>query len=243
MSFNISNAISKSFPSEKLCLNSFTNKACYMSKPLLSAAQLYCQKITCLLLTFFLPLFLLARTSPPSVSGIVTDSKSNPLFGVSVLVKGTAKGTTTGTDGRFVLNDVPDNGVLVFSSTGFTTQEVSLKGKTSINLSLQESASALNEIVVIGYGTRQKKDVTGAVSQVKVTQLENENPSSVQDALRGNVPGVVVTSSPNAKGGGNLQIRGKSSISGVTSPLIVLDGVIYQGDLSDINPNDIATID
>jgi outer membrane receptor for ferrienterochelin and colicin len=93
-------------------------------------------------------------------------------------------------------------------------------------------------VVVTGYGTRQKKDVTGAVSQVKVTQLENENPPSVQDALRGNVPGVVVTSSPNAKGGGNLQIRGRASLSAGTSPLIVLDGVIYQGDLSDINPND-----
>src|SRR5215218_9488531 len=214
-----------------------------MSKPLLCAAQSYCQKIAFLLIAFFLPLFLLARASPPSVSGIVTDSKNNPLFGVSVLVKGTAKGTTTGTDGRFLLNDVPDNGVLVFSSTGFTTQEVSLKGKTSINLSLQESASALNEIVVIGYGTRQKKDVTGAVSQVKVTQLENENPSSVQDALRGNVAGITVTSSPNAKGGGNLLVRGRSTLSAGTSPLIVVDGVIYPGDLSDINPNDIATVD
>jgi TonB-linked SusC/RagA family outer membrane protein len=81
------------------------------------------------------------------------------------------------------------------------------------------------------------------VSQVKATQLENENPQSVQDLLRGNVPGLSVTSSPNAKGGGNLLVRGKSSINAGTSPLIVLDGVIYPGDLSDINPNDIATVD
>jgi TonB-linked SusC/RagA family outer membrane protein len=129
------------------------------------------------------------------------------------------------------------------SYTGYATQEVPVSGRNTISIDLVQSVSNLDEVVVTGYGTRQKKDVTGAISQVKVTQLENENPPSVQDALRGNVPGVVVTSSPNAKGGGNLQIRGRASLSGGTSPLIVLDGVIYQGDLSDINPNDIATID
>jgi outer membrane receptor protein involved in Fe transport len=108
---------------------------------------------------------------------------------------------------------------------------------------MAEAITNLNEVVVVGYGTRQKRDVTGAVAQVKATQLENENPPSVQDLLRGNVPGLSVSSSTSAKGGGDLLVRGKSSLSAGTSPLIVLDGVIYQGQLADINPNDIATID
>lgn len=196
-----------------------------------------------LLFILILPVFLSAQNSPITVSGQVNDNKNSPVVGATVLIKGTKKGTSTDANGRFVLADVPRNAVLIVSSTSFSAQEVSVKGNSTVNISLTELVSNLNEVVVVGYGTRQKKDVTGAVSQVKVTQLENENPQSVQDAMRGNVPGVVVTSSPNAKGGGNLQIRGRASLSGGTSPLIVLDGVIYQGDLSDINPNDIATID
>src|SRR5215203_2485627 len=142
-----------------------------MSKPLLCAAQSYCQKIAFLLIVFFLPLFLFARTSPPSVSGIVTDSKKHPLFGVSVIVKGTSKGTATGADGHFTLADVPDNGVLVFSYTGFASHEIPVNGKSSINVTLNEVESSLNEIVVIGYGTAQKRDLTGAVGQIKATKL------------------------------------------------------------------------
>ena len=215
-----------------------------MSKPLLCAAQSYCQKIAFLLIVFFLPLFLFARTSPPSVSGIVTDSKKHPLFGVSVIVKGTSKGTATGADGRFVLNDVPDNGVLVFSYTGFVTQEISVNGKTTFNLSLDEAMSSLNEVVVTGYGTAKKKDLTGAIAQVKASRFENENPRSVQDMLRGNAAGLDVGFDPSTKGqSGSLQIRGKGTLTASSQPLIVLDGVIYPGTMADINPNDIATID
>src|SRR5689334_2233742 len=185
-----------------------------------------------------------AKDLPPhTVSGVIKDTKNEPLSGVTILVKGTTNGTTTNAEGKFTLADVPDNGTLVISFTGYASQEIAVKGKSEFLVSLELTTLNLDEVVVTGYGTRAKKDVTGAIAQDKVTQLENENPPSVQDALRGNVPGIVVTSSATAKGGGNLQIRGKNSISGVSSPLIVLDGVIYQGDLSDINPNDIATID
>ncbi len=197
-----------------------------------------------LFLSLCLPILLLAQNpSTSTVSGQLRDSKNNSLQGVSVLLKGTTRGTTTDQDGRFVLNDVPGNGVLVFSTTGFASQEIPVNGKSTFNLSLLESASSLEEVVVVGYGTRQKKDVTGAVSQVKATRLENENPATVQDLLRGNIPGLNVTSSTSAKGGGSFLIRGKSSIGAGTSPLIVLDGVIYQGTIADINPNDIATVD
>ena len=208
----------------------------------LFSAPYFAQFFTCCFLILFLSPSLIAQTSH-TLSGDILDNKNSPVQGASVVIKGTTRGTTTAANGRFVIDNVPDKAVLVITSTGFTPVEVSVSGKKNVSVTLNESVNALTDVVVIGYGTRRKGDVTGAVAQVKVTQLENENPASVQDALRGNIPGVVVTSSPNAKGGGNLQIRGRASLSGGTSPLIVLDGVIYQGDLSDINPNDISTID
>ena len=181
--------------------------------------------------------------SSRTVSGVITDAKKTPLQGVSVVLKGSARGVSTDQNGKFVLNDVPSNGVLILSYTGMNTQEVSVNNKNSISVSMAEAVNNLNEVVMVGYGTRQKRDVTGAVAQVKASQLETENPQSVQDLLRGNVPGLNVTSNTSAKGGGDLRVRGRSSLSAGTSPLIVLDGVIYLGQLADINPNDIATID
>ncbi|MDQ3845402.1 MAG: SusC/RagA family TonB-linked outer membrane protein, partial [Bacteroidota bacterium] len=125
-------------------------------------------------------------------------------------------------------------------------KEVAVNGQETINITLNTATgSDLEQVVVIGYGTQRKKDLTGAVSQVKATRLENENPASVQDVLRGNIPGINISqiNAASAKGGGDLLVRGKSSIRAGTSPLIVLDGVIYPGQLADINPNDIATID
>ena len=165
---------------------------------------------------------------------------------VTVMIKGTKNGTVTDTSGQFILKEVSPNSILVISSTGFESQEISLKDKgTTIAVTLQESGSSLNEVVVIGYGTLQKKDLTGSVSQIKVTQLENENPANVQDVLRGNIPGLNISqiNAASAKGGGDVQVRGRSSINAGTTPLYVVDGVIYPGQLSDINPNDIATID
>lgn len=191
-----------------------------------------------------LPAALHAKTPPPhTVTGEVTDIDKKPLPGVSVTLKGTNKGTSTDVNGHFSLNEVPDNGVLEFSFTGFIAQNVSVKGRSIVNLELSTAISNLNEVVVIGYGTRQKKDVTGAVAQIKATRLENENPANVQDFLRGNIAGLNVTTGVSAKGGGSLLVRGRSSLTAGTSPLIVLDGVIYQGQLADINPNDIATLD
>ena len=165
---------------------------------------------------------------------------------ISVTVKGSKNGTTTDDKGFFRLNAVPSNGTLIFSSVGFAQQSIDVKGRTQFNIAMEASEGPkLDEVVVIGYGTRSKKDVTGAVSQIKATQLENENPSNVADILRGNISGLSIsqTNSASAKGGGDLLVRGKSSINAGTSPLVVLDGVIYPGQLSDINPNDIATID
>ncbi|MGV3502091.1 MAG: SusC/RagA family TonB-linked outer membrane protein [Adhaeribacter sp.] len=178
-----------------------------------------------------------------TVAGRVTSRTGEALPGVTVVLKGTTIGATSDVDGRYSIA-VPDNkGVLVFSFIGFTAKEVPINGQTSLNVTMADDAKALEEVVVIGYGTQTKRDLTGAVSQVKATQLENENPGTVQDVLRGNVPGLNVGFSASAKGGGSLQVRGQNSLSAGTSPLIVLDGIIYYGALADINPNDIETID
>ncbi len=188
---------------------------------------------------------LAALNPPPStVTGKVSDSKNAPLEGVSVSIKGTKRGVTTNAQGVFTISNVPDNGTLVFSFTGFGSKEVAVKGSTSLTVSLTEQVSGLNDVVVVGYGTRTKKDLTGAITQVKATQLENENPKSVGDMLRGNAPGLDVGFDATTKGSNSsLQIRGKGTLTASSSPLIVLDGVIYPGGLEDINPNDIATID
>lgn len=147
------------------------------------------------------------------ITGVITDSKNNPLPGVNVQLKGSRRGVQTDNNGRFTLNETPGKGILVVSYTGFATQEIPLNGKgATIDVSLSEQISNLNEVVVVGYGTQTKKDLTGAVAQVKATQLENENPASVQDVLRGNVPGLNITqiNAASAKGGGDLQVRGKS---------------------------------
>ncbi|MEN9686720.1 MAG: hypothetical protein RLZZ28_2506 [Bacteroidota bacterium] len=181
---------------------------------------------------------------PVTITGKVTDSKNAPLEGVSVLIKGTTRGVTTNAAGAFTINNVPDNGSLVFSYTGFTLKEVSVKGQKALTVSLTEQVSGLNDVVVVGYGTSTKKDLTGAISQVKAAQLENENPRTVQDMLRGNAPGLNVGFDPSAKGASStLQIRGQGTLTASSDPLIVLDGVIYPGTMADINPNDIGTID
>ena len=205
--------------------------------------SIFCNRLQLLFLILILPLLSLAQEQ--TVSGLVKDKANTPLEGVTVVIKGTTRGTSTSQDGRFTLQNVPARGVLVFSSTGFATQEMPVNGRTTIDLTLEEQTTNLNEVVVIGYGTQQKKDLTGAIGSVKATKLENENPGNVQDILRGNVPGLNISNinAASAKGGGDLLLRGKSSIRAGTSPLIVLDGVIYQGDLSDINPNDIANVD
>ncbi|EOR94724.1 TonB-dependent receptor [Arcticibacter svalbardensis MN12-7] len=177
-----------------------------------------------------------------TIRGIVKDKGGIPIPGVSIKVKGTTQGISTGANGDFQI-PVPANGVLVFSSVGFNTLEQSVGSRSEINITLTEDTKQLDEVVVIGYGTATKKDVTGSVSSVKAAQLENENPQNVTDLLRGNIPGLNVSLNTSAKGGGDLLVRGKTSLSASTSPLIVLDGVIYSGDLSDINPNDIESVD
>jgi TonB-linked SusC/RagA family outer membrane protein len=176
------------------------------------------------------------------VSGQVTDEEGEAIPGATVLLKGTTTGMATDLEGRYTIS-APGDATLVFSFIGYQTQEVPIGNRSVIDISLVSDFGSLEEVVVVGYGTQQKRDLTGAVSQVKATQLENENPNAVQDVLRGNIAGLNVGYSTSAKGGGALQVRGRNSLNAGTSPLLVLDGAIYYGELSDINPNDIESID
>lgn len=195
-----------------------------------------------LLIVFFLSSYVLSFGQGQNVKGTVKDKQGMPIPGVSVKVKNSNAGTSTAGEGQFNIS-VPGNAVLIFTAIGFTTQEVPVNNRRQIDIRLNEESQGLSEVVVIGYGTAQKKDVTGAISSVKVAQLENENPQSVADILKGNIAGLSVSMNTSAKGGGDLLVRGKTTLSAGTAPLIVLDGVIYNGQLSDINPNDIESVD
>ncbi|SDM73274.1 TonB-dependent receptor [Siphonobacter aquaeclarae] len=177
------------------------------------------------------------------VTGTVTDEKGNPLPGVNIQLKDSNRGTSTDSKGKYRLSIPDGGGILVFRSVGYLAEEVEIGSKSVLDFTLREATQALNEVVVVGYGTAQKRDLTGAVSQIKAAQIENENPNTVQDMLRGNVAGLNVGYDASAKGGGDLQVRGRTSLNASSSPLLVVDGVIYYGALSDINPNDIETLD
>ena len=138
------------------------------------------------------------------------------LPGVSVVLKGTTKGTTTDVNGTYILNNVEANGILVFTSIGYDDQEVAIGNRTTIDIALAETISSLSEVVVVGYGTVKKSDLTGAVASVKATQLENENPRTVQDMLRGNAAGLDVSLNASTKGGGDFLVRGRASLNAST---------------------------
>lgn len=174
---------------------------------------------------------------------VLAKDDNTPVPGVTVLVKNTTTGTTTDVDGKYEISVPNDDVILVFSAVGFLSQEKQIGNQSSIEIILASDQKTLDEVVVVGYGTLKKRDLTGAVSQISPAKLENENPQSVQDVLRGNVPGMNVGFSASAKGGGNLSVRGSNSLTAGSSPLVVLDGAIYYGGLEDINPNDIETVD
>ncbi|MFN5438333.1 MAG: carboxypeptidase-like regulatory domain-containing protein, partial [Bacteroidota bacterium] len=195
----------------------------------LSAVQLHAEKIS------------LSKNStnferpPVDVTGTVSDVRNAPLAGATVTIKGTRISTVTDQNGKFSLRGVSDGAVLQISFSGYLTEEVQAAAG-AMKVTLREQINQLTDVVVVGYGTQRKKDLTGAVVQVKASQLENENARSVQDMLRGNAPGLDVGFNASPKGGGDLRVRGRASLTASTTPLIVVDGVIYQGDLSDINP-------
>ncbi|NNE78322.1 MAG: TonB-dependent receptor plug domain-containing protein, partial [Pricia sp.] len=157
-----------------------------------------------------------------SISGTILDSNNQPLPGASIVEKGTSNGTQSDFDGNFELQVSEQNAVLVISYIGFATQEVSLSGQTSITITLQEDAANLDEVVVIGYGTQKKSDLTGAVGSVKAEELAERPAASMNQAMAGKVAGVNVTSGSGRPGGRTVvRIRGNTSVSIANTPLYV----------------------
>ncbi|QCX40331.1 TonB-dependent receptor [Aureibaculum algae] len=176
------------------------------------------------------------------ITGKVLDDTNLALPGVSILVKGTSKGTTTDFDGEYSLEASPDD-VLIFSFLGFKTQEILVGSQTTIDVQLVSDSQALDEVVVVGYGSVKKSDVVGSVSQVTAKSFEDQPLTRAEDALQGRAAGVAVSKSSGQPGAAiKVRIRGVNSINGNNNPLVVVDGVIG-GDLSTINPSDIASMD
>ncbi len=181
-----------------------------------------------------------------TITGNVKDTKGDGVPGVAISVKGTpTKGTTTDGNGKFSLGGVDSKTVLRVSSIGFETQEVSVGNKSVVEISLEENAESLEEVVVVGYGVQKKVNMTGAVSTVDSKMIENRPTTSLQSALQGTSPGLIVTRTNGQPGneGLGIQIRGATTANGSVDPLIILDGVTVPSiTLQTMNQNDIESI-
>jgi TonB-linked SusC/RagA family outer membrane protein len=206
--------------------------------------------------------FNLMAQNAKQITGTVKDSEGVPLPGATIVVSGTTNGTVSNAEGTYVLKNVPSNAALVFSFVGMTTQEIAVGDKTVINVTLQADAVGLEEVVVVGYGTLNKKDLTGSVTSVTVNETAAQQNSTVDQLLQGRAAGVQVTQNAGAPGSGvTVKIRGASSLRGNNEPLYVVDGVIIasagedtqnpeggnslqevQNGLNGINPRDIESM-
>ncbi|WP_428656124.1 SusC/RagA family TonB-linked outer membrane protein [Runella sp.] len=187
-----------------------------------------------------------------TIRGKITDGLGATLPGVNVTVKGTQKGAVSDGDGNYQLTAVPNNATLVFSFIGYLKQEIDVKNRTVIDASLQADVKALNEVVVVGYGTQRKLETTGSIASIKAADLVQTPISNVAQGLQARVSGVQITQNSSAPGGNiSVRIRGTNSINGSSEPLYVVDGIqISNGGgvnelspLSQINPNDIESVE
>lgn len=181
---------------------------------------------------------------PKKVTGKVMDANGEPVIGASVMEKGTSNGTITDLEGQFSIM-TSSNKKLVISYIGYLPVEVVADTKQVLNIFLQENTQLLDEVIVIGYGSTKRKDFTGSVSSVKLedSPIGLVSNMSALESLKSNVSGLDIGSTTSAGGTPSMMIRGQNSISGSNDPLVVVDGVIFMGKISDINPNDIASFD
>ncbi|WP_338871473.1 TonB-dependent receptor [Spirosoma sp. SC4-14] len=184
-----------------------------------------------------------SATADITVSGKVTDDKGEGLPGVSVVVKGTTKGTTTNENGNFQLA-VPDSkAVLVFSFVGYQRKEVPVGGQTTVNVTLTADDQTLNEVVVVGYGSQLKKEVTGAVQTVSSQEIKDLPVSQIGQKLQGRLAGVQINQTTGKPGQGiSIRIRGQVSVSAGSDPLYVIDGFPITGNIAQLNPDEIDDI-
>lgn len=176
------------------------------------------------------------------ISGVVTDNDGQPISGATVLIEGTSVGTTTNINGEFSLS-APADGTLSVSFIGYETMQEAIAGKTWISFSLKEDTHAIDDVIVVAYGTAKKESFTGSVAVVKSEELEHRKVANVTKAIDGLAPGVQATSGSGQPGSGStIVIRGFGSINASSTPLYVVDGIPYDGAISAINPDDIASI-
>ena len=178
-----------------------------------------------------------------SVSGKVTDNTGGGLPGVTVIVKGTTIGVITDMEGKYTLNNIPANAILQFSFVGMKSQEVLVENKSSINVTLADETIGIEEVVAIGYGTQKKSDLTGSVDRVSVGEKAAQSNTNLLQALSGASAGVNIQGSGLSGAEPSLSIRGQTSLSASDRPLIVRDGIIYNGDIADINISDVESVD
>ena len=204
--------------------------------------KLYKAILLAMLSFFCLNLQIALAQETRQINGSVKDDTDIGIPGVNIIVKGTTIGTISDNEGNFILN-VPDgSNTLIFSIIGFVSQEVDISGKNTLDISLKPDIAALDEVIVVGYGTQDKKDLTGSISSINTKEFENQPVNRVDQVLQGRVTGVNVTNSSGAPGGSvSIRIRGANSISGGNEPLYVIDGFVGAS-FADVNPNDIESI-
>ena len=201
----------------------------------------YFRPLGLLLLLCLIPLCSIALNI--TVKGIVKDNLGESVIGANVTEKGTTNGMITDLDGNFSLT-VQKNATLVISYIGYVTQEIAIKGNTNLNIILKEDSKALEEVVVIGYGTARKSDVTGSIASVGGDKLQEMPSTNITYALQNRVAGVDMTQTSSQPGATmQIRIRGTRSLTASNDPLVVLDGIPFMGNLSDINPGDIKSMD
>ncbi|MEZ4992272.1 MAG: TonB-dependent receptor [Saprospiraceae bacterium] len=177
------------------------------------------------------------------IRGTVKDDEGLPLIGVNILEKGTSNGTVTDFDGNYSLSVASGEAILQFSYTGFIPQEISVNNRQVIDLELQPDVTSLEEVVVVGYGTQKKSDVTGSLVSTRMDKFEDLPNYNVFQALQGSVPGLAVRNPDRPGEDPGILIRGTNSLSAGNSPLIVVDGIIFNGSLNHFDNKDIASVD
>jgi len=177
------------------------------------------------------------------VSGTIADPSGQPLSGANILEKGTSNGALTDFDGNFKITVANGNAILVISYVGYKTQEINVAGQSVINVTLLEDVSALDEVVIVGYGSQTKSNLISSVSKVDTEELTKVPSSDLGEMLRGKAAGVIVTTADASPGSSsNILIRGKQSINGGNAPLILIDGV-QATSINDVNPNDVSSME
>lgn len=198
----------------------------------------------CLFLLMFMVFASAAYAQGLKVSGTVVDDMGEPVIGASVTVQGTTNGCVTDIDGKYTLTKVAKNATLVFTYIGFTQQNVSVNGRTSLNVTMKEDQKTLDELVVVGYGSMKKSDLTGAMSRITSKQIQERPVQNALQAMQGKTPGVDVTSNNRPGELGDIRIRGNRSLLADNTPLYVIDGIpLTAGSMADINPSDIESME